>query len=453
MSVNDWFLFIFLCCPGCQSPPVGKGTSGTTPQYQDGQKMKPLLFDVRANELPTEGVPIIKPWKRITLDPEYAGGWIVAGDVNGDGQVEIVSARNVNENDNHYTCSVVAQRLDGTVLWRWGNPGIGRYEIHHDVACQIYDWDGDGNNEVVVAAKEKVVEIDGATGKEKQSFAIPPDASDCIVFANLTGAKRASQILVKTRYDKIWAYERTGRLLWSVEKPAGYKTAHQPYPIDIDHDGKDEILAGYALLNPDGSERWNIADQGINLTKGHLDCARIFRTGKKPSVSELVLTLCGGNRIVKINGEGNLIWSIEGLHFESIDIGKFCQNRPGKQIIVDVDHCPDGESPLWILDGNGNFLGRIVTNRSRRHLLIDWLGNGTESLVIGSAVSMFDDRGNKTAIFDTPAHSCYKGDMTGDHVPDLIFYGNREVYIFKNEKGKESDDYKVLGSGTNFTLY
>ena len=81
--------------------------------------MKPKLFDTCANDL--EPKEIVQPWKQIELDPEYAGAWLVAGDLDGDGEVEIVSARNVNQDDNHYTCSVNAYRLDGRVLWRWGD--------------------------------------------------------------------------------------------------------------------------------------------------------------------------------------------------------------------------------------------------------------------------------------------------------------------------------------------
>ncbi len=418
-----------------------------------GKNMKPSIFDVRANDLPIAGVPVLKPWKSITLDPEYAGAWVVAGDVDGDGQVEIVSARNVNENDNHYTCSVVVQKLNGKVLWRWGNPGIGRYLLHHDVACQIYDWDGDGKNEVVVAAKEKIIELDGLTGKEKRSFAIPPNASDCIVFANLSGGKRATDILVKTRYTQIWAYNHAGKLLWTVEKPVGHKTAHQPYPVDIDNDGKDEIMAGYAMLNPDGSVRWDLNDKNLPLNNGHMDCARILNFGKSPSATDMVMTLCGDTCIASVNGKGKLSWCINGFHFESIDVGKIYDNIPGNQILVDIDHTPHGESPVWIIDEKGNFLGRIVTDYSRRHLLIDWFGNGTESIAIGVPACLFDGHGNKTVIFDTEGTNCFKTDMTGDSVPDIFFVGNQEVTIFKNEKGKKSDKYKVPGTGVNFTLY
>lgn len=423
---------------------------------KDGKKMKPARFNVRANDVSNDGVPVIKPWKRIVLDPDYAGAWIVAGDVDGNGKAEIVSARNVDENDNHYTSSVVVHRLDGPVLWRWGNPNSGRNQLHHDVACQIYDWDGDGKNEVVVAAREAIVELDGASGREKRRFVIPKDASDCIVFANLSGGDWPSDILVKNRYGQIWAYNYDGKLLWTIKNPSGYRTAHQPRPMDIDGDGKDEIMAGYALLNSDGTIRWDLEDQGLSLDRGHLDCARILNTGKRASDASMILTFCGGDRIARVNGDGKTTWSITGHHFESVNIGKVFADVPGKQIIVDIDHRPEGESPLWVLDENGELLGQIITDGSRHHVLIDWFGAGVESLVMGTAAAMFDDHGRKVAIFDvSKAGMVSKGDLTGDGLPDLIFSSNpgSEVCIFKNEQGKSPEGHVSLGTGVNYTLY
>ena len=422
--------------------------------YHDGENIKPRLFDVRANDIPNKGIPVLQPWKRIPLDPETAGAWIVAGDIDGDGQVEIVSAKNDNENDVHYTSSVVAHRLDGSVLWRWGDPTEGRNTLHHDVACQIYDWDGDGQNEVVLATKGAIVELEGATGVEKRRFSIPENASDCIVFANISGGKRASDVLVKTRYGQIWAYDYDGTLLWTVKEPAGFKTAHQARPIDIDGDGRDEILAGYALLNPDGTLRWDLG--AVVPERGHLDCARVFQMGASPADWKLILTFCGGNQMVMIDGTGRLLWSLTGHHFESINVGKVCADVPGNQIVVDIDHRPWGESPLWVLDEHADLLGQIITDGSRHHVLIDWFGQGIESIVMGTAAAMFDGEGQKIAVLDAPeAGLVAKGDMTGNGVPDLILSSNpaSEVCIFRNEQGKPTDGGVALGTGVNYTLY
>jgi len=430
-----------------------KGNSGS---------IKPRLFDVRDHE-----ILVIKPWKTVVLDPKYCAAWIVAGDLTGNGVCEIVSARarNVKEDgdkgagDNHYTCSVVAHRLDGSVLWKWGNPAIGRNKLWHDTACQIYDWDGDGKNEVIILAKGAIVELDGATGKEKRRIPIPAHSSDCIVFANLSGNERPTDILVKTRYTQIWAYNREGKQLWKSKTPGGYRVAHQPRPIDIDGDGKDEIMAGYAMLNPDGSIRWVFDKEKEGPFGGHLDCARLFSAGEKPSDCRIIATFCGGNRISMVDGEGSFIWSLFGHHFESADIGKVCPDVQGKQIVVDIDHKPFGESPLWVLDEKGSLLGRIVTDYSRFHFLIDWFGNGTEAIVNGHNRAMYDGKGRTVAIFDMPSPEgqfiCQQADMTGSGVPDVIFGKNpgSVVYIYKNENGKKPESEVPLGSEFNFTLY
>jgi len=431
------------------------------PKMETPPEINPRLFNVRTSEM--SPIPQIEPWKIIQPDSAWAGTWIVAGDVDGDGEAEILTARNVNEGDVHYTCSVAAWKLNGQRLWGWGQPEIGRNILHHDVACQIFDWDGDGRAEVIVAANERLVEIDGVTGRERRSFQIPPASSDCLVFANLQGSSFPNAVLVKTRYSQIWAYSYTGELLWTVENPGGYRTAHQPRPIDLDSDGRDEIFAGYAVLNPDGSLRWVLADiEKFNLTKGHLDCVRLVTAGKTPAETRLALTCCGAQRVGVIDGNGNWIWSLGGKHFESIDIGPVCPDMPDPQIIVDIDHRPWGESPVWVLSATGDLLGQLITDYSRHHRLIDWDGNGRESMVMAQARALFNGAGKMTAHFNLPGFAAdakinlhvQVAEMTGDGVPDLIFHAApaSKVYIFKNENGR-----KVAGTGMgsekNFTFY
>jgi len=407
-------------------------------------------------------VAVVKPWRRVPLDPEYGGAWVIAGDVDGDGAVEIVSAQNVNRNDVHYTSAAVAQRLDGSVLWRWGAPEIGHKRLGYDVACQIYDWDGDGRNEVVLCTEGFLVELDGATGKEKRRLLLPTkDATDCLVFANLSGKSCATDVLVKTRYTQIWALDRDGRQLWTVKNPGGYRTAHQPVPVDLDGDGRDEIMAGYAMLNSDGTVRWVFKSEKVNLAKGHLDCVRVLRPGKTPADFRLVLTCCGANNIAVIDGDGRSLWEVSGHHFESVDVGKVCRDVPGLQLIVDIGHRPWGEGPLWVLDENGRKLCQILTNSSRHHALIDWSGDGTEAILIGGERGLYDGHGKRIATFemgdpDVPGEAvAMVGDMTGDGVPDVILTTQTcsAMYIYKNEKGKKPAKPPPLGTGVNFTLY
>jgi len=161
-----------------------------------------------------------------------------------------------------------------------------------------------------------------------------------------------------------------------------------------------------------------------------------------------------------VDGNGHLIWSLSGHHFESINVGKVCPGVPGNQIVVDIDHRPRGESPLWVLDRDGDLLGQIITDGSRHHALVDWFGQGGDqsvaSIVMSTAAALFDCAGNKVARFDAPEVGLVaKGDLTGNGVPDLIFSSNpaSEIALFKNQQGKPPQGGSPLGTGVNYTLY
>lgn len=421
-------------------------------------------FDTRDTDPTVDGIPAIAAWRVVELDSEYGGQWVVAGDLDNDGRVEFVSSQNVNKNDVHYTSTAVAQRLDGSILWRWGDPEAGRRTWHHDVACQIHDWDADGTNDVLVCAKGAIVELDGRTGREIRRIEIAEDATDCLVFCDLSGAGRASDVLVKDRYHAIYAYDVKGKLLWSVKDPGGSRTAHQPRVMDVDGDGRDEIMAGYALLNADGSVRWTIESEQVDQDKGHLDCARVFRRGEKPEDWRIVLTRCGANNIAMIDGAGQTVWERSGRHFESIDIGRVVPGSGGSHILVDIDHQPYGKSPMWVMDEKGKPLGQIVTNYSRHHCLLDWDGDGLDEIIVAHSGGLYDHKGRRVATFATPGSetdqedlkyetSLLTGDFTGDGVPDLALVTPHKVYVYKNTSGSKPDKPIPLGTEPNSTLY
>jgi len=417
------------------------------------------FFDVKDVGEPSGDVPLVKPWKTITLDKYYGGLWIAAGDVDGDGAADIVSAENVNQGDVHYTSTAVAQRLDGSVIWRWGDHKAGRKIWHHDVACQIHDWDGDGANEVILCAKDHIVELDGKTGLEKRRFPIEKEASDCLVFCDLSGKGRPTDVLVKNRYHQIWAYNYNGELLWTIENPGGYRTAHQPRPIDLDGDGRDEIMAGYAMLNSDGGVRWVYKSKAVDQKRGHLDCVRVVKHAKKLQDVRLVLTCCGANNLAMIDGNGKVIWEESGHHFESITVGRIDPKQPGKQILVDIDHTPIGQAPMWVLDENGRQMGQIVSDYCRHHRLIDWTGDGFCEIFVAHNRAVYNYRGKRIATLQAPKNntkgedSLLPADMDGDGVQDILLATPEAVYIYKNTDGKRMSGQVPLGTGLNVTLY
>jgi hypothetical protein len=418
-------------------------------------------FETDARGAPPADAPVVAPWRTLTLDAEYGGEWVVAGDVDGDGEIEIVSARNFNKDDDHFTSSVAVQKLDGSILWRWGDPKLGRRELHHDVACQIHDLDNNGTSEVIVAADRQLLILDGRSGKPASAFPIERTASDCVVFADLSGKGWPAEILVKTRYRQIWAYSADGRLRWTVNEPGGYPTAHQPLPVDLDGDGRDEILAGYAALNSDGSVRWVFQAEEGRRNGGHADCWRVVRLAERPEETRLVMTMCGGNALVMTDGGGRLVWRATGHHYESVDVGEIRDDVPGLELVVDVDQLPVPPKPLCVLDEQGNPLGRIDTDSTRHHDLVDFSGDGLQQ--IGSALprGLFDGRGRRVCSFaigegERPMLMAAV-DLAG-HGPcgvllTTIKEGVYRVYLYRNESAIPPSGKRPAGTGLNFTLY
>jgi rhamnogalacturonan endolyase len=431
-----------------------------SPAYEEGARRLSKGFVADERKPADRPELTVQPWRRIPLDAKYGGNWVVAGDVDGDAEVEIVSARNVDPGDVHYTSSVVVHKLDGSVLWKWGNADVGHKDLHSDIACQIHDWNHDGRNEVVVLGEKELVEIDGATGREKRRLPIPKDASDCITFARLSNNSHGDDVMIKDRYWNIWAYDYDGKLLWHIEDPAGQKTAHQPFPVDLDGDGLDEVIVGYACVNHDGSPRWKVEFDKADITHraGHLDCVRVYSRGKTPEQWRFVLDTCGSYSMLMVDGNGRLIWEALGYHFESIDVGELRPDVPGLEIVVDLSSRRNDE-PIILTDGRGDSLGWYLTPGSRFHELIDWNGDGVMEFVAAGVPGIFDGHGKRIATLgmapDDRPDICLVGDFTGDGIPDVLLTERsyRAVYLYRNPSTKAPSPPAELGTGKNVTLY
>ncbi|MCL5744422.1 MAG: hypothetical protein M1541_10935, partial [Acidobacteria bacterium] len=207
-------------------------------------------------------------WKKFDITNYGAGRNVRFGDLDGDGVPDMLivqNSRRVSRNAFDLITCLTAVTFDGKVLWQVGRPEPYNDVLANDTPFQIYDIDGDRRNEVVMVKDFKIQILDGRTGRVKQRAWMPKapedndirpyefEQGDSICFLNLDGGKRARQILIKDRYRTFWVFDNELKLLWSGQGNLG----HYPFPYDINGDGREEFMIGYALWGPDGKQLWS----------------------------------------------------------------------------------------------------------------------------------------------------------------------------------------------------
>jgi hypothetical protein len=433
---------------------------------------KPARFEITDRSPNLLPAPLIAPWKVVPLDPNAGGAWVVTGDLDGDGEIEVVSAQNMlwttgphykGDVPIQYASSVSVQKLDGRVLWTWGNPGKGRRELSHDVACQVYDWDGDGKNEVVVIGRDALAVLEGATGKPIKSFPIPPGASDCVIAADLAGSGHPRDFILKDRYLQMWGMRSDGKILWESNRYSGitgsWHLGHRPLPVDVNGDGRDDVFAGFFMINSDGAKLWDVS--GVNNKKTifvHMDSNAIIRHGgSNPADWRFAFTYCSGLGIGLVNGNGEILKEATGHHYEAISSGRVFPDAKLPHLLLDVDHLPAGQARVELFDADLNLMGRINLDYGRFHKLVDWDGDVWDEIVIAEHGAVYNHLGGKTATLDLEGQRgrvIQTGNFSGAGRRDILIVGNKmdKVFLFKNPAGENNPDLP-LGTGRNYTNY
>ncbi|GIE97638.1 rhamnogalacturonan lyase [Paractinoplanes rishiriensis] len=255
------------------------------------------------------------------------------GDLNGDGQYEIVlkwDPSNAKDNSQSGVTGEVfldAYELDGTRLWRIAMGRNIRAGAHY-TQFLVYDFDGDGRAEVVaktadgttdgagvvigdaaadyrnaggyvLSGPEFLTVFDGRRGSALTTIPYEPARGDTCAWGDCYGnrvdrflaavayldGKRPSIVMARGYYTRtvLVAYDwRGGELThrWTFDSAIAGKQYegqgnHNLSPADVDGDGKDEIVYGALTLNDDGSVLYGTGlGHGDALHVGDLNPAR-----------------------------------------------------------------------------------------------------------------------------------------------------------------------------------
>lgn len=279
-------------------------------------------------------IPIQKPEGGTTPDGvayTYSPIESSAGDLDGDGQYEIVlkwSPSNQKDNgQTGYTGPTYydAYKLDGTRLWRM-NSGINIRSGAHYNQFLVYDLDGDGKAEIAMKTADGTVDglgnvigdpdanhvnssgfilegpeyltvFSGVDGRALDTTEFIPGRGNVADWGDTYGNRvdrflgavayldgvHPSLVMTRGYYTRmaLTAYDfKNGEIVqrWAFDSDTPGNEAyegsgnHQLSVADIDGDGKDEIVTGAAAIDDDGTGLWNsMLGHGDAMHVGDLD--------------------------------------------------------------------------------------------------------------------------------------------------------------------------------------
>ena len=353
------------------------------------------------------------PMPRSAVTGPHTLRFVRLGDLDGDGQLDFLLARGAIAQD--------AYTQDGRHLWGYADPEATWADIRPDSNVPIWDLDGDGRTEVVAPRKLDGVlslcVLDGPTGNLLRSIPYPrpdrrpPDQRGSIIVADLRGQGRPGDLVVSWDYGYVAAFDDQLNLLWERDARIG----HTPLAVDLDGDGRDEIIAGQTLLAADGAVRWthDMADIGPDT---HVDSPAVAELDGNPK-NGLELAFSTGAALLNLGG--TILWrhGEEIQHGQECRIGDVLADVPGPEIWI-FDRTP---AKLYALDAKG-VIRKTYLNTSW-FWLGDWNGDGRDDLFLrhgAPACEVLGGNDRQLALLPDFFSESVVADVLGDHRAEFI---------------------------------
>ena len=408
--------------------------------------------------------PKMKLWKKIDLKNFGTSRQIRFGHLTGTDEWYVVLAqmqKRVSRDAYGFISCLTAIDLDGNVLWQLGEPSDKTEElgkVSADMAFQVYDIDGDGKDEVIVGWDFEIRILDGETGTIKKSAKTPfsddDDADligvpyqtyaferinpDGIRICNFRGKEKPADILIKDRYCRIYALDEDLNVMWKFKSPTN--TGHCPLPIDIDGDGKDELLVGYKLLDSDGQMLWSYP-----ISEDHTD--EIVAGKWMPGEDEGHFACVSGTEGFFIGDfYGNIVARDMIGHAQRVSIANYCPEREGREIVV--TNFWGHQGVIFLYDCYGNQIWEMENEMNGNILApVNWDGDGTELILTNADAKkggLLNGRGVRAVEFPDDGHPvlcCESLDLTGDERDELVVWDYHSMYIYTQDDCPKEQTY------------
>jgi hypothetical protein len=360
--------------------------------------------------------------------------------------------------------SVKAMTETGKLLWElpvspqpWDAGSVRFSKSHYDGGRLVYFCCGKWHGDTFEPTDACVV--NGRTGEIFARRTLP-EASEpgrgwhfSPESGNLRGEDDFDIILRpenKSGTADIWAYDKNLNLIWQQTQPKPYYGHSEAVCfVDINRDGRDEVLAGGNFYDSNGELLWRhdlgdaMRDQYPN--EHYDDVAVGFLAG--PDNPPLAFLLAGNPGLYIVDPRtGKTVKQHLLGHAQDAEVGKLRADRPGEQVLVKDRWGSFGIISLF--DGFGEMLWSICPddNSHRGPNIISWPGSETQLIWLNvSPEKQYLLDGYGRLVRQLPALSSIWGKhlyrdvnlyalRLGESNYDSMYFSIKEhLYIFKPE--------------------
>lgn len=335
-----------------------------------------------------------------------ASSCVKFGDLTGDGKTDFVVFGK--------GYSSYAFDNSGALLWSWTAPEEGtRLRAEFEAPGLVWDLDRDGKAELVqwreTDGRELLVVADGTTGAVLHQTAWPTADKPHVynnfrlAIANTDGVYPSSILLYSDcgRFATYGIYDSSLNEVWRHRTQTRKDhLGHYFYALDLDGDGKDEIVGGWRVLDAEGNILWSRLED-IYDNHDHADSYK-FADMDGDGREEIIIAACDLGGQVRDALTGELRFAVPAEHAQQIQAGRFlkghknAQIAAGARIYKDRTTDPYIASQVYWYDSEGKLLQRWPANGLNGNpdmVKGDWNGDGGEVLFWYKFMMQPDGRG------------------------------------------------------------
>lgn len=407
--------------------------------------------------------PAMRLWKKIDLKNFGTSRQVRFGHLTGTDAWYVVLAqmqKRVSRDAYGFISCLTAVDLDGNMLWQLGEASdnsdvLGK--VSADMPFQVYDIDGDGEDEVIVGMNFEIRILDGRSGAVKKAVKCPKSDDDDdeligvpfntyafdrlnpdgIRICNFRGKDRPADILIKDRYCRIYALDENLNELWRYKSRKN--TGHCPLPIDINGDGCDELLVGYTMLDAHGRELWTYP-----IEADHTD---EIVAGKFRGDSKGYFACVSGTQGFFIGDfNGNIVSRDYIGHAQRVSVANYCGDRAGFELAV--TNFWGHKEVIYLYDADGNELWELENEMNGNILApVNWDGSGVELLLTNADArkgGLLNGKGVRVVAFPDDGHPilcCEAIDLMGDERDELVVWDYHSMYIYTQADNPRPQSY------------